>query len=60
MTNPRLEKIYQEAGRLFLTKGYANTKMAEIAKSSGIAVDTMYSAYSADKSHTNILVVPKR
>lgn len=46
MTNPRLAKIYQEAGRLFLTKGYANTKMAEIAKASGIAVGTMYSAFS--------------
>lgn len=46
MTNPRLEKIYQEAGRLFLIKGYANTKMAEIAKTSGIAVGTMYSAFS--------------
>ncbi len=46
MTNPRLEKIYQEAGRLFLIKGYANTKMAEIAKASGIAVGTMYSAFS--------------
>ena len=46
MTNPRLKKIYQEAGRLFLTKGYANTKMAEIAKASGIAVGTMYSAFS--------------
>lgn len=46
MKNPRLEKIYQEAGRLFLTKGYANTKMAEIAKASGIAVGTMYSAFT--------------
>lgn len=40
MTNSRLEKIYQEAGRLFLAKGYASTKMAEIAKASGIAVGT--------------------
>lgn len=46
MTNSRLEKIYREAGRLFLTKGYANTKMAEIAKASGIAVGTMYSSFS--------------
>lgn len=46
MKNPRLEKIYQEAGRLFLTKGYANTKMAEIAKASGIAVGTMYSSFT--------------
>lgn len=46
MTNSRLEKIYQEAGRLFLTKGYANTKMAEIAKASGIAVGTMYSSFT--------------
>lgn len=46
MNNPRLEKIYQEAGRLFLTKGYVNTKMAEIAKASGIAVGTMYSAFT--------------
>lgn len=46
MKNPRLEKIYQEAGRLFLTKGYANTKMAEIAKASKIAVGTMYSSFT--------------
>lgn len=46
MNNPRLETIYQEAGRLFLTKGYANTKMAEIARASGIAVGTMYSAFT--------------
>lgn len=46
MENPRLQKIYLEAGRLFNKKGYANTKMAEIAKASGIAVGTMYSAFT--------------
>ena len=46
MTNARLQKIYLEAGRLFEEKGYANTKMAEIAKAAGIAVGTMYSAFT--------------
>ena len=46
MNNTRLRKIYQEAGRLFNNKGYANTKMAEIAKASGIAVGTMYSSFT--------------
>lgn len=46
MNNTRLKKIYSEAGRLFNEKGYANTKMAEIAKASGIAVGTMYSAFT--------------
>lgn len=46
MNNLRLQKIYLEAGRLFDENGYANTKMAEIAKASGIAVGTMYSAFT--------------
>lgn len=46
MNNQRLQKIYQEAGRLFNKNGYANTKMAEIAKASGIAVGTMYSSFT--------------
>ena len=46
MNNPRLQKIYLEAGRLFNENGYANTKMAEIAKACGIAVGTMYSSFT--------------
>ncbi len=46
MDNAKLLKIYSEAGRLFNQKGYANTKMAVIAKASGIAVGTMYSAFT--------------
>lgn len=46
MNNTKLQKIYSEAGRLFNKNGYANTKMAEIAKASGIAVGTMYSAFT--------------
>lgn len=46
MNNTKLLKIYSEAGRLFNQKGYANTKMAEIAKASEIAVGTMYSAFT--------------
>ena len=34
------------AGRLFDENSYANTKMVEIAKDSGIAVGTMYSAFT--------------
>lgn len=46
MNNAKLQKIYSEAGRLFDEKGYSNTKMAEIAKASEIAVGTMYSAFT--------------
>lgn len=46
LNNTRLQKIYLEAGRLFNKNGYANTKMAEIAKASGIAVGTMYSSFT--------------
>lgn len=46
LNNAKLQKIYSEAGRLFNQKGYVNTKMAEIAKASGIAVGTMYSAFT--------------
>lgn len=46
MDNAKLQKIYSQAGRLFNQNGYANTKMAEIAKASGIAVGTMYSAFT--------------
>lgn len=46
MTNLRLRKIYLTAGRLFDENSYANTKMVEIAKDSGIAVGTMYSAFT--------------
>lgn len=46
MNNAKLQKIYSEAGRLFNKNGYANTKMSEIAKASGIAVGTMYSAFT--------------
>lgn len=46
MNHAKLQKIYSEAGRLFDENGYANTKMADIAKASGIAVGTMYSAFT--------------
>lgn len=46
MTNVRLHKIHEAAAYLFDKKGYANTKMAEIAKAAGIAVGTMYSAFT--------------
>ena len=50
MDNTRLQKIYIEAGRLFDRKGYPDTKMAEIAKASGIAVGTMYSMFDGKES----------
>ena len=46
MNKKKLQKINSQAGRLFNQKGYANTKMAEIAKASEIAVGTMYSAFT--------------
>lgn len=50
MDNSRLVKIYTEAGRLFDSKGYSDTKMAEIAKASGIAVGTMYSMFTGKEA----------
>ena len=56
MANIRLEKIYQEAGRLFDKKGYPNTKMAEIAKAAGIAVGTMYSTFTGKDSVLSFVI----
>lgn len=56
MNNAKLQKIYSEAGRLFNQKGYVNTKMAEIAKASGIAVGTMYSAFTGKDAVLSFLI----
>ncbi len=50
MSDVRLEKIYLEAGRLFITKGYINTKVSEIAAAAGVATGTMYNLFSGKEA----------
>ena len=56
MNDQRLYTIYLEAGRLFNTKGYAETKMAEIARASGIAVGTMYSLFTGKEAVLSFVI----
>lgn len=37
-------RVVEAAGRLFLTKGYVGTTMAEIAREAGVALQSVYSA----------------
>ena len=50
MTDPRLYRIYFHAGRLFNTKRYANTKVAEIAAAAGVASGTIYNLFTSKKA----------
>jgi AcrR family transcriptional regulator len=50
MADPRLHSIYLAAGRLFNTKTYANTKVAEIAEASGVATGTIYNLFTSKKA----------
>lgn len=50
MADSRLHSIYFHAGRLFNTKRYANTKVSEIAASSGIATGTVYNLFASKKA----------
>lgn len=56
MQDQRLYTIYLEAGRLFNAKGYAETKMAEIAKAAGIAVGTMYSLFTGKEAVLSFVI----
>jgi AcrR family transcriptional regulator len=50
------QSILDAARRLFLEKGYAATTMPEIARASGIAVDTVYAAVGRKPSLFRLLV----
>ncbi len=50
MADPRLRSIYFNAGRLFNSKRYANTKVWEIAKASDIATGTVYNLFTSKKA----------
>lgn len=56
MADPRLLSIYFHAGRLFNTKRYANTKVAEIAAASGIATGTIYNLFISKKAILTFLI----
>ncbi len=56
MSDARLEKIYLEAGRLFNTKGYINTKVSEIAEAAGVATGTMYNLFSGKEAILSFII----
>lgn len=56
MQDMRLEKIYLEAGRLFNHKGYANTKVSEIAVAAGVATGTMYNLFTGKEAILSFII----
>jgi AcrR family transcriptional regulator len=56
------EKIFDAAFEAFLEKGYANTKMSEIAASAGIAKATLYDYFASKEAlfdellHTKVII----
>jgi AcrR family transcriptional regulator len=50
MADLRLHSIYFQAGRLFNTKRYANTKVSEIAAAAGVATGTIYNLFTSKKA----------
>lgn len=56
MNDLRLQKIYLEAGRLFYTKGYINTKVSEIADAAGVATGTMYNLFSGKEAILSFII----
>lgn len=57
MTDSRLHSIYIQAGRLFNTKGYANTRVSEIAAATGIATGTMYNLFESKKAILTFVIL---
>ena len=56
MADSRLQSIYFHAGRLFNTKRYANTKVAEIAVASGIATGTVYNLFKNKRAMLTFVI----
>lgn len=50
MTDIRLRKIFEEASKLFISKGYARTQMSFIAKASGISIGAIYSLFTSKQA----------
>lgn len=50
MADIRLRKIFDEASKLFINKGYARTQMGFIAKASGISIGAIYSLFTSKKA----------
>lgn len=50
MADIRLRKIFEEASKLFINKGYARTQMGFIAKESGISIGAIYSLFTSKKA----------
>jgi hypothetical protein len=46
----RLRKIFEEASKLFINKGYARTQISYIAKASGISVGAIYTLFTSKKA----------
>ncbi len=57
MENERLKRVCNAANRLFNKKGYPDTKMAEIAKESEVAVGTLYSMFTGKEAVLSFTVL---
>ena len=56
MVDIRLRKIFEEASKLFISKGYARTQMGFIAKESGISIGAIYSLFTSKKAIYNFVL----
>jgi len=50
MSDNRLKSVYEAASFLFITKGFANTQVSEIAKRANIATGTVYNLFTSKKA----------
>ncbi|PMD72282.1 TetR/AcrR family transcriptional regulator [Companilactobacillus nuruki] len=51
----RLKKIFQSSCKLFINKGFSNTKMKDIAHDAGISVGSMYDLFQNKDSLLNFI-----
>jgi len=50
MFDSRLERVYEEASKLFISKGYARTQINYIANAAGISVGSIYTLFTSKKA----------
>jgi AcrR family transcriptional regulator len=52
----RLKTIFEEASKLFISKGYARTQISFIANASGISVGAIYTLFTSKKAIFNFVL----
>lgn len=55
MPDPRLQKVYDAAARLFINQGYSRTQIQPIAKAAGISVGAIYTLFTGKKAILDFL-----